>query len=134
MDRAYDKLTEKVVAIFEIVIDDTGSISLINDRHASRFILLRSSGLHDHHGSELREGDILSSKTDKLGSDGYYIAGTYDHHPENAKVVRFENGSFYLDTGTLYDAIVWSPSLELIGNIYEDSHLLPDDNPWRYNE
>ena len=134
MDRAYDKLTEKVVAITEIEMDHYGELAYINCRDSDRVIVLRSSGLHDYHGSELREGDILSSKTDKLGSDGYYTAGTYDHHPENAKVVRFENGSFYLDTGTLYDAIVWSPSLELIGNIYEDSHLLPDDNPWRYDE
>jgi len=83
------------------------------------------TGLHDKNGKEIYESDICSFKFDAKDPShpGWYICGSSGHHPENARVVRFENGCFELDYKLLYKELQFNPDYEIIGNIHENPEL-----------
>jgi hypothetical protein len=63
--------------------------------------LMQFTGLHDKNGKEIYEGDICSHK--------YYASPV---------VISFEDGAFAAE-----DVYLGDPSIEVIGNIYENPKL-----------
>jgi len=90
--------------------------------------IMQFTGLLDANGKEIYEGDIFNHKTDKRHPDGGQICGTYGYHAENATVVEWQNGMFYINRESLIDFINFSKlsghGKEIIGNIYENPELL----------
>lgn len=86
------------------------------------------TGLTDKNGKEIFGGDILSKKYDKKSKNGGYIAGSCGHHPENAKIVSWENGEFELgETKNLYHELCFQRhfgGFELIGDKFSNPELL----------
>jgi len=98
--------------------------------------LLQFTGLHDKEGKEIYEGDILDTcygkGVVKLGivriddNEGYadnLISGFY-----------FEGPNENISKKHLGDIIDGVEPPEIIGNIWEDSHLLGDSHIWENKE
>ena len=88
-------------------------------------IIMQWTGLLDKNGKEIFEGDIMNFKSDKWSGDGY-LCGTVGFHPENARVVEWDNCQFKLNNFIVAGEI---GTYEVIGNIYEHSNLLKEGEP-----
>lgn len=78
-------------------------------------------------GQEIYQGDIINHKQDKI-KEGWYIAGTYDYHPENAVVVKFVDGCYWVEGRYVCEMLIRylrrRDDIETIGNIYNNPELL----------
>lgn len=94
--------------------------------------LLQFTGLHDKHGNEIYEGDIVERK--------YFHNNPPSKRPKVKYIlaklpVVFDDGKFYLDDseirstdyGTTFNSW-WGDGCEIIGNIYEHPELLTQLN------
>lgn len=81
------------------------------------------TGLKDKNGKKIYEGDIMNFKADARdpSNSGWYIAGSYGFHPENAKIVEWDNSGWVLNNFPLYQEL---EMYEVIGNIHENKELL----------
>lgn len=75
-----------------------------------QYVMQQYTGLHDKHGTEIYEGDIVQNDEMSEGAIG---------------IIEFEDGCF-LDTDNWYveDNKVYANNCEVIGNIYENEGLL----------
>lgn len=113
--------------------DDSEPEELMGDdgQRTNYYELMQYTGLKDKNGKEIYEGDIL--KVDDLIEEGRFIfsnlvvkyepAHFYAHHEkgnnlENFKYYGFDNS--HIDS----DGINVDRTVEIIGNIYENSDLL----------
>lgn len=132
--RAWDKKTKKMRTVESIgfgelsyynegypVVNMIGR-DCINDkdiiinRDSYQYELMQYTGLKDKNGKEIYEGDILLYNN--------YIK-TVISYKNGAFVRSYENSNIYL----LYDSFITDGCLdnyEIIGNIYEDKHLLEE--------
>ena len=79
------------------------------------------TGLYDKNGTEIYEGDIVSY-------DSYYIGDNLI--PGNVGVVKFGNGSFYIDVTyapELCAEEISNCNIKVIGNTYENPELFGDN-------
>lgn len=133
--RAWDKKTKKMRTVESIgfgelsyynegypVVNMMGR-DCINDkdiiihRDSYQYELMQYAGLKDKNGKEIYEGDILLYNN--------YIK-TVISYKNGAFVRSYENSNIYL----LYDSFITDGRLddyEVIGNIYEDKHLLEEE-------
>ena len=86
---------------------------------ASDFILMQSTGLKDKNGKEIYEGDIVKYKA---GCNTFTEEVTYDKNFAGFGV-RDANANIIFTFGELAEDIDLH-SLEVVGNIWEDTELL----------
>jgi len=98
-----------------------------------QFEIMQFTGLHDKNGKEIYEGDILNTTCEKKHPGGGWICGSFGHHPENAKVVEWnqEQARWDLDFyRSLAKELQWKSTpgrgtdYEVLGNIFENPELL----------
>ena len=119
--RVWD-LKEKVM-YQDVVVSEWGvqyirghDIEFVTDR-GIRYFRMQFTGLFDKNGKEIYEGDILNMT---------YHGSVSIVKPEIKDVVGFERGCFIVkETGFALGKI--GRSLEVIGNIYENSNLLESE-------
>ena len=93
--------------------------------YSERMEIMQFSGLHDKHGNEIYEGDIIKSKYSNFDKETNYVYS----------LVVFSNGSYKYKTKAYKDSLdnEW-PSVfdydlldsEVVGNIYENNDLLKE--------
>lgn len=94
--------------------------------HTYNDTVMQFTGLFDRNGKEIYEGDIVCYVTDEVVEN----IGGYDRTEPEGHIgkVELSSGAFWVNgNGEFYSYgeqnFMWS-ELEIIGNIYEHSHLL----------
>ncbi|GAA0107354.1 YopX family protein [Clostridium tertium] len=127
MEKAIDTFGEgmqKIVAMEELAeLQQALSKDLRGKEHNveeeiadATIMLMQYTGLKDKKGKEIYEGDVLLYNND---------IKSIVHYKNGAFVRSYENSNIYL----LYDSFITDGCLddyEVIGNIYEDKHLLEE--------
>ena len=118
--RAWDSDNKELIQFEKIrILPDETLVSEIFE--GERYIWIPFIGLHDKNGKEIYEGDIFKSILNSLGNELINPKLVYEELrwvlKDNSKNRNFE----YLD---YYEA---DTELEVVGNIYEHSHLI-DNN------
>ena len=125
--RAWDKLEKKMKRVYSIKFNEQGEAIAIQDEFSDNYEicvtydvkyyeLLQSTGLFDKNGKEIFEGHIVKDTNGYVGyiaflkqEMGYVVVyKTYDKRLGHR---------YRLDDG----------HLEILGNIYQDKHLLGED-------
>lgn len=147
--RAWDKEFKEMVQVDALVFDEqiikvTYKNGNVVKEELKNYVLMQSTGLTDKNGKEIFEGDIL--KFNDAWSE-YCYEGYVDGVSEGINFVEIEKDTtcfcfgktkipesslFYLinDEHLTFKELITDTSFEfeIIGNIWEDSELLDDEN------
>lgn len=118
--RAWDKFEKEMLEVHGINYDADGvwTKEVFDEEDTGDFIhfsdieLLQSTGLLDKNGTEIFEGDIIKNERNEIG------------------YITWASGSFnYCDGMTNFHlfSIGSGQTFEVLGNIYENPHLLGED-------
>lgn len=116
--RAWDKETKAMNGMAEIYRNRNQEIEL--RPRDGNIILMQSTGLRDKNGKEIFEGDIISTHTDNLVVKRDNLLGFY---VEAGKKRNYFAETIDIEYLNLF-AKDFGVSVEVIGNIYENSELL----------
>jgi len=118
--RAWNKTKKKMCdsyAYFDKQGKLHGAFSILGDT----YIPLQYTGLKDHHGTDIYEGDIVNW-FDKLGRNDVPFVVAYEHAQFILTVSQAKLPGRYV--GWALD----SKELEVIGNIYDNPELVKPDS------
>ena len=140
--RVWDTENKEMLKVQELDFEDTfygGRLSIRTDQYNDYFdiedmILMQYTGLKDKKQKEIYEGDIIDFSYDMF-------VGNFDTFVAKGKVV-FEEGAFYIEVfeneRTTKDEVyllysINLDTIEVIGNVWEDSDLLNDNKNTKNN-
>jgi len=115
--RAWDKDNGKMLSLGEaykkeLIGIDFGD-SYLRSEYPDDVLLMQYTGLHDKHGKEIFEGDIIRDSEDKA---------------EKPEIISWGEGEWLADdlalNSYLFSKEGTASFVEIIGNIYEHPHLL----------
>lgn len=117
--RAWNKNFEEMSVVADLdfwandvwIIDP--DVKNLNQMDRSEVVLMQWTGLTDNNGVEVYEGDIVR-------------VTYYDLTHGIIGVVRFDNGSFYIDCDGLSLYTWFDYEVEVLGNIFENKELLKE--------
>ena len=125
--RAWDATHQVMLEVYNIRFGD-----ILQGRHEGpkslhdcgggidAYILMQFTGLHDRHGKEIYEGDVV-----KWG----HVKGGEEHPPRIAEVKICPDIEFHSQVGVFkFGAFIYTDMenwLEILGNIYEHPELRP---------
>ena len=122
--RAWDKVGNEMINyiisinfVFEYITFDTENV-INKKRYFDDITIMQSTGLYDRHGVEIFQGDVV-----KIVYDGEPFTGVvvYDLGEADFKAT---NG--HEDYGNNFQYLTVGESIEVIGDIYQNSELLED--------
>lgn len=99
-------------------------LSMVCEHIPEKHVVMQFADNLDKNGKEIWEGDIMNFKTDKSSPSGGHYAGTCGFHPENARVVEWDDGRWMVGGFRLSTQL---RMYEVIGNIYEDKNAVPPE-------
>ena len=122
----------------KIFIDTTSEIVVNELLDIAKYILMQFTGVKDKNGKEIYEGDIINQygyKAPGIVRFGTYIRKDFSNHDR-----QVQHHGWYFEPIPFTDKydITWNNNIlslvedkdrgfEVIGNIYEDKHLLGDE-------
>ncbi|WP_445238821.1 YopX family protein [Lacticaseibacillus paracasei] len=124
--RAYSSHNHKIYSVSNIEWDIDGRIWVTADdgKNGIELIdeeahLMQYTGLHDKNGREIYEGDIVHAYDQEPDRDEPDYRGS-----EATGIVEFHGSMFMLDDDIVLD---YPPILEVIGNIFENTEMLEEE-------
>ncbi len=121
--RAWNKKRKVLAASFSMKeIYDLNNGSIIKNKPLDdyqNYVVMQYTGLKDKNGKEIYEGDVVRETEEGFPED---ILGTY--------VIEYEGNGFWpkdRDNESGFSTNGYGTEFEVIGNIYEHSHLLDHD-------
>ena len=124
--RAWDDLHNKMYPVSDIEWDADGRMWVTADdgKNGIELIdeeahLMQYTGLHDKNGRKIYEGDIVHAYDQEPDRDEPDYRGS-----EATGIVEFHGSMFMLDDDIVLD---YPPILEVIGNIFENTEMLEEE-------
>lgn len=105
-----------------------GQITYRGDR-LKDIVLMQCTGLKDHNGKLIYEGDVVQSTFDDNSKIIFYVIWNNENALFNGKIIKKgETNAFCINEDYLYYLLAngINEKTEVIGNIYENPELLED--------
>lgn len=117
--RAWDKYQEQMIPSVEsgVYEDPDGIIDFDTVLSLERYVVMQYTGLQDKNSEEIYEGDVIEFNGGETESRSKMQVIWDDEFAEYSLLAFKENWCYELGS------CPWN-TIEVIGNIYEDSHLL----------
>ena len=138
--RVWSKEHNEFVALYWLDLyfsEQNGQIYSDGINVTNKFTLQQYTGLKDKNGKGVYEGDIVrvSYESNRLYLEGFEVTGEVIWSPDHVQFLVKTNVKYLKDGSTEYDLYEITDNeyyevleIEVIGNVFEDSHTLEEHN------